>query len=119
MSKAETLAELPNLNSEDRTQVFECLCQLQENHLLRGIGPSADERKLLDDALAEFERDGNPGRPWREVLQAVRASRATNKTAFSRTATQSTLLRSQLSCAILSSGINAFFNENQLHQMRR
>ena len=75
MSKAEILAQLPNLGPEDRTQLFERLCELQENDLLRGIGPTIEERKILDDALAEFERDGNPGRPWREVLQAVRASR--------------------------------------------
>ena len=75
MSKAEILAELPNLDPDARTQVFERLCELQENDLLHGAGPSAGERKLLDDALAEFERDGNPGRPWREVLKAVRASR--------------------------------------------
>lgn len=75
MSKAEILAQLPNLNSEDRTQVFERLCELQENDLLHGAGPTAAERKLLDEALAQFERDGDPGRPWRDVLQSIRASR--------------------------------------------
>lgn len=75
MSKAEILAQLPNLNPEDRTQVFERLCELQENDLVHGPGPSAEQRKILDDALAEFERDCDPGRPWREVLQAVRTSR--------------------------------------------
>jgi hypothetical protein len=75
MSKAEILAQLPNLGPEDRKHVFERLCELQESDLLRGIGPTAEDRKLLDDALAKFEHDGNSGRPWREVLQAVRASR--------------------------------------------
>jgi len=29
----------------------------------------------LDEALAAFERDGNPGEPWRDVLLQVRQSR--------------------------------------------
>ena len=63
------------LKAEDRIQVFQRLCELQENDLLQGIGPSDEDRKLLDSALAEFERDGNPGRPWREVLQSIRSPR--------------------------------------------
>jgi hypothetical protein len=72
VSKAEILAELPKLKAEDRILLFERLCELQEKDLLQGIGPSADERKLLDDALAEFERDGDSGLPWREVLPSLR-----------------------------------------------
>jgi hypothetical protein len=72
VSKAEILAELPGLKPEDRQSVLERLCELQENDLLEGRGPSAQERDLLDAAFAEFERDGNPGRPWREVLRALR-----------------------------------------------
>ena len=75
MSNAEILAELPKLKAEERVLVFERLCELQENDLLQGIQPSAADRKTLDDALAEFERDGNPGRPWRDVLQTVRTPR--------------------------------------------
>lgn len=71
VSKAEILAELPKLKPEDRQSLFERLCELQENDLLQN-GPNADERALLDAALAEFESDGKSGRPWREVLQAVR-----------------------------------------------
>lgn len=74
MSKAEILAELPKLKAEERILVFERLCELQEHDLLRGVGPSAEEKELLDTALAEFERDGDPGRrPWREVLQSLRS----------------------------------------------
>jgi hypothetical protein len=76
MSKAEILAELPKLKAEERTQVFERLCELQERDLLDGQGPTAEEKRLLDQALAEFERDGQPGAPWREVLQRLQKSRA-------------------------------------------
>jgi len=76
MSKAEILAELPKLEAEERTQVFERLCELQERDLLQGLGPTAEEKELLDEALAEFERDGQPGEPWREVLRRILASRS-------------------------------------------
>ena len=54
MSKAEILAELPKLKAEDRSQVFQRLCELQERDLLQGVGPTAEETRLLDEALAQF-----------------------------------------------------------------
>ena len=75
MSKAEILQELPKLKAEERTQVFERLCELQERDLLEGIGPTAEEKRLLDEALAQFERDGDHGTPWREVLHRLQAAR--------------------------------------------
>lgn len=72
MTKADILSELPRLKAEERLQVFERLCQLQEEDLLRGFGPTDHEKKLLDEALAAFERDGDPGIPWREALRRVR-----------------------------------------------
>ena len=71
MSKTEILAELPHLKADERRQVFERLCELEEQDLLRGIGPSDEEKQLLDDAIAEFERDGDPGTPWRDVLKKL------------------------------------------------
>jgi hypothetical protein len=76
MSKAEILAELPKLAPEERRQIYDRLCELQEQDLLQGAGPSEAEKKLLDAALAEYEKDANPGRPWREVLADLRARRA-------------------------------------------
>ena len=76
MSKAEILAELPKLKAEERRQVFERLCELQERDLLEGQGPTAEEKELLDQALAAFQRDGQRGEPWREVLQRLQSSRA-------------------------------------------
>ena len=63
MSKAEILAELPKLKAEERTAVFERLCELQEADLLGGVGPTDEEKRLLDAALAEFQRDGDAGIP--------------------------------------------------------
>ncbi|HZL37590.1 MAG TPA: hypothetical protein VFC78_19890 [Tepidisphaeraceae bacterium] len=74
MSSAQILAELPNLKAEERKQVFERLCQFAEKDLLIGVGPTPREWRLLDAELADFERDGNPGTPWREALRRILAS---------------------------------------------
>jgi hypothetical protein len=74
MSKVEILAELPKLKAEEREQIFARLCELQEDDLLHGAGPTPEEIKVLDAALADFQRDGNPGTPWREALRRIRSS---------------------------------------------
>jgi hypothetical protein len=74
MSKAEILAELPKLKAEERKQVFERLCELQEEDLLHGVGPTPDEKRLLEAALADFQRDGDVGTPWRDVIARIRSS---------------------------------------------
>lgn len=75
MSTTEILAELPRLKADDRTQVFQRLCELQEEDLLRGAEPTAKEKLILDEALADLERAGNAGTPWREALRRIRAAR--------------------------------------------
>ena len=74
MSKSEILAELPNLKAEDRAQVFQRLCELQEEDLLNGAGPSTEEKAMLDRELAAFEQDRDPGTSWRETLKQIRTS---------------------------------------------
>jgi len=76
MSKIEILAELPKLKAEERRQIYQRLCELQEQDLLNGVGPSEEEKKLLDAALAEYEKDEDRGRPWRQVLGDLRVRRA-------------------------------------------
>jgi hypothetical protein len=76
MSKAEILAELPKLKPEERHQVFQRLCELQEQDLLRGAGPTTAERRLLDEALLQFDRDVDRGTPWREVVRRLRCTGA-------------------------------------------
>jgi hypothetical protein len=67
MSQAEIIAELPKLSFDERQKILECLCDLQDRDLI------ADKRsnslkKLLDQELEEYERDGDEARPWREVM---------------------------------------------------
>jgi hypothetical protein len=75
MSKAEILEELPKLSPSERSQLFARLAELHEADLIGGDEPTATERQALDEALEEFERDGDPGKPWREVLRQLRTSR--------------------------------------------
>ena len=63
MSKTEILAELPNLKADEREQVFQRLYELQEEYLSHGIGPTMEERKLLNEAFTDFQRDGNCSTP--------------------------------------------------------
>lgn len=76
MSEAEILAELPKLKAHERDQIFRRLCELRDEELIRGGGASDAEREALDQALAEFHRDGDRGTDWRTVLHRVRSSRA-------------------------------------------
>lgn len=72
MSKSEILNDLPRLSASDRSHVFARLAELHEADLLSGCEPSPTERAALDAALAEFERDSDPGQPWRDVLRQIR-----------------------------------------------
>lgn len=75
MSTTEILAELPKLDAGERAKIFQRLCELQEADLLDGEGPSPEEKRILDEALTEFRRDGNTGDPWREVIARLAAPR--------------------------------------------
>jgi hypothetical protein len=55
--------------------LFARLAELHEADLIRGDEPSPAERQALDAALAEFERDRDPGQPWRGVLHEIRRPR--------------------------------------------
>ena len=72
MGKAEILAALPGLKADERRQVFQRLYELQDEDILQGSEPTADEKRVLDQALAEIERDGNAGTPWRQSLNQIR-----------------------------------------------
>lgn len=75
MSKAEILDQLPKLSPRERSQLFARLSELHEADLVAGEGPTLAERQALDEALKEFERDGDSGEPWRRVLRKLRESR--------------------------------------------
>jgi hypothetical protein len=74
MSKTQILEELPRLTARDRSQLFARLAEIHEADLLDGEAPACAEQKALDAAFAEFQKDRNPGEPWREVFREIRKS---------------------------------------------
>ena len=53
MSKSEILQELPNLALEDRREILERICELEESEVLRGGKPMPEERAILDQELED------------------------------------------------------------------
>jgi hypothetical protein len=74
MSKAEILAVLPKLSPPDRQEIIQRLWDLEEMALLRGGEPSVEVITQLDQALDEYRRNPDAGRPWREVLSQRRSA---------------------------------------------
>ncbi|PYJ00617.1 MAG: hypothetical protein DME25_20265 [Verrucomicrobia bacterium] len=48
MSKAEILQELPKLKPDERQEVLERLWDLEDQDLVNGLGPSPEEKAILD-----------------------------------------------------------------------
>lgn len=67
MSKAEILAELPKLSTQDRADILEQLWKLEEAAL-----PTSREKGLLNEAQARYEADPSPGASWTEVEARLR-----------------------------------------------
>ena len=74
MSKKEILAELPKLDLADRREIFDRICEIEEQDLLKGGGATAEERALLDRELEEYRRNPEAGSPWNEVEARIRQS---------------------------------------------
>jgi putative addiction module component (TIGR02574 family) len=71
MSKMEILAELPKLGLEDRREVFDRICEMEERDLLTG-GATDEEKALLDRELEEYRRNPEAGSTWNEVETRIR-----------------------------------------------
>lgn len=68
MSKTEILQELPNLKPEERREVLERICQIDERAILDGTASPTDEEKaLLDSELSDYENDPTAGSDWNTV----------------------------------------------------
>ena len=72
MTANDILEALPNLTPAQRAQIFQELCQLLDEDLVRGFGPTPDEKRMLDAALADHARDGETGMPWHECLKQLK-----------------------------------------------
>ncbi len=67
MSKAEILNELPRLRPEERQEIFQRICEIEEGELLCGATPTAEERALLDRELEEYRQNPDVGSLWQKV----------------------------------------------------
>ncbi len=74
MSKLEILQELPKLKPDERREILERICELEEHDVLQGHGPSAEEKTILDRELEEYKKDRDPGSTWEEVEERLRNS---------------------------------------------
>lgn len=72
MSKAEILQELPKLKAEERREIFELICDMDERDLLNGGVPTAGERALLDRELEDYRFNPEAGSTWAEVEARLR-----------------------------------------------
>ena len=75
MSKSEILQELPKLKAEERREIFERLCDMEELALLNGAEPSEEEKALLDRELEEYRANPDAGSSWAEVEARLRKPR--------------------------------------------
>lgn len=70
MSKAEILAELPNLRFEDRREIFERICEIEELALISGTA-TPEEKTLLDQEMQDYVRNPEAGSTWDEVKARI------------------------------------------------
>jgi putative addiction module component (TIGR02574 family) len=73
MSKMEILEELPKLQARERREIFERICEIEENDLLNE--PTAEEKALLDRELEDYRKNPEAGSTWAEVEARLRKSR--------------------------------------------
>ena len=71
MSKAEILAELPNLNAEDRAEIQSRLEELAGDGWVDGGELTDAERALLTARLEAYAKDPEAGSSWEEVQARI------------------------------------------------
>ena len=72
MSKAEIISELPKLGLAERREIFERICELEDQDLLNGDQPVAEEKAMLDRELEEYRKNPEAGSTWPEVEARLR-----------------------------------------------
>ena len=72
MSKTEILAELPKLSAKDLAEVQAKLDELVGETWQDNGGLTDADKTLLDQELADYQKNPDRGRPWREALDDIR-----------------------------------------------
>ena len=68
MSKSEILEELPKLKAEERREIFERICEMEELALLNGFEPSTEEKQCWTvnlRSIAQILKRVRRGMKWR------------------------------------------------------
>jgi hypothetical protein len=73
MSKAEILAELPKLNAKELAEVQAKIDELAGEVWLDDGELTDNDKALLDEALADYEKNPDEGTPWKEALARIRS----------------------------------------------
>jgi hypothetical protein len=73
MSKAEILAELPKLKTEELAEIQWKLDEIAGECWLDGGELTLADKAALDAALAEYQKDSDAGSTWQEVEARIRA----------------------------------------------
>ena len=73
MSKAEIIAELPNLSPQDLADVQAKLDELAADAWQDRGELSEDDKQTLDAALAAYEKSPDTGSSWDEVKARIQA----------------------------------------------
>jgi len=74
MSKAEILKELPKLKPDERQEVLDRLWDLEDQDLVNGLGPSPEEKAILDRELADYQQTSDAGAPWQDVKKRLNSA---------------------------------------------
>lgn len=72
MSKADILAELPKLDSQERREIFERIGEMEDQDLIKGAEPTVEEKLLLDRELEEYRQNPQAGSTWNDVEARLR-----------------------------------------------
>ena len=74
MSKAEILSELPKLSKKERHEIRVKLAEMDSDGWLDEDDPLTDDQKaLLEERLAAYEKDPESGSTWEEAEARIRA----------------------------------------------
>ncbi|HUE90344.1 MAG TPA: addiction module protein [Vicinamibacterales bacterium] len=70
---ASNLFDFSHLTPDERIELAE---QLWDSLPVDAVGPDDEQLAELRRRRAELRRDGNPGRPWKEVLDELESGSA-------------------------------------------
>ena len=61
------MQELPRLRPEERHEILERICELEERNVLDGRGPTLEEKALLDREREDSRQNPEAGSTWDDV----------------------------------------------------